>query len=201
MTAKRQWERSSRALVKLNRHLISISHIGISYRYLTRVSPIGISYRYLISVCRRGGGKVRPPAYKFVLKFTFGERFLAGGPGEPFQPINLYQKWPLEVMSHQVAQGMPASVQIYTKIGLWKTFSGRWPGRTPPAYKSIRKVISGGHFPASRPGSARQLTNVYQNWPLEGVSRQVARGNPASLQIYTKSGLCRSSASHRGRQR
>ena len=134
---------------------------------------------------------MRPPAHKFVLKLTSGGHFPAGGPGEPSQPTNLYEKWPLEAISRQAARGAPASVQIYTKIGLWRAFPGRWPGGAPPAYKSIRKVASGGHFPASGPGSARQHTNVYQNWPPGGVSRQVARGSPASVQIYTKSGLWR----------
>ena len=111
-----------------------------------------------------------------------------------------------------MAQGGPASVQIYTKSGLQKPFPSKWPRErpqtsksipkgalrkpfpsrcpreAPPAYKSIRKLASGSHFPAAGPRRSRQRTNVDENWPLEASPQEVAQGGPASIKIYTKSG-------------
>ena len=86
--------------------------------------------------------------------------FPAGGPGRPRQHTNLYEKWPLESISQQVAQRSPPSVQIYTKSGLWRPFPNKRPREVPPACKSIRKVASGSHFPTSGPGKPRQRTNL-----------------------------------------
>ena len=44
----------------------------------------------------------------------------------------------------------------------------------PPAYKSIRKVGRGGHFPAGGPGRC-QRTNLYEQWPPETISRELAK--------------------------
>ena len=98
--------------------------------------------------------------------------------------------WDTDVIcSQHLAQGGPATVQIYTKTGLWGAFPNKPAREGPPAYKSIPKLASGRHFPAGGPGRARQRTNLYQNWPPEGISQQVAQGSPATVQIYTKSGL------------
>ena len=48
----------------------------------------------------------------------------------------------LEAISQQVAQGGPASVQIYTKSGLQKPFPSSWLREVPPLCKSIRNVAS-----------------------------------------------------------
>ena len=94
-------------------------------------------------------------------------------------------------MRAPVAQGSPATEQIYTKSGLWSPFPSRPPRESPPAYKSIPKVASGGHFPAGGPGRARHRTNRYEKWPLGPISQQAGQGEPASVQIYTKTGLRR----------
>ena len=44
-------------------------------------------------------------------------------------------------------------------------------------------------FPALGPGRARHRTNLYEKWPLGPISQQAAQGEPASVQIYTKTGL------------
>ena len=140
-----------------------------------------------------------PPPYKSIRKVTSGAHFPAVGPGRPRQRTNLYEKWPLGPISQQVAQGGPATVQIHTKSDLWGPFPSSWPREAPPAHKSIRKVTSGAHFPASGLGRARQRTNLYQNWPPGGVSQHMARGSPATLQSYTKCGLWGSFPSRRPR--
>ena len=117
------------------------------------------------------------------------DTFPALGPGRARHRTNLYEKWPLGAISQQAGQGGPASVRIYKKTCFRRAFSSRWPREGPPPYKSIPKLASGAHFPTGRPGRARQRTNLYQNWPPEGVSQQVAQGSPATVQIYTKSGL------------
>ena len=125
------------------------------------------------------------------------------------QRTDPHEKRPPEVMSEQVPQGGPASIQIYTKSGLRKPFPSRWPREAPPACKSIRKLVSRSHFPRGGPasvqiytksglrkpfpsrwpGSSRQRANLYEKWPPEAISKQVTQGGPASMQIYTKSGL------------
>ena len=98
--------------------------------------------------------------------------------------------WDTDVIcSQHLAQGGPATVQIYTKTGLWGAFPNKPAREGPPAYKSIPKLASGRHFPAGGPGRARQRTNLYDKWPLGPVSQQAAQGGPASVQIYTKTGL------------
>ena len=71
-----------------------------------------------------------------------------------------YEKWPPEAISQQVAQGGLDSAQIYTKSELRRPFPNRWPREVPTAYKSIRKVNSGSHFPAGVPERSRQRTNL-----------------------------------------
>ena len=102
---------------------------------------------------------------------------------------NLYEKWLAEAISQQVAQGGLANIQIYTRSGLRTPFPSRWPRTVSPAYTSILEVASGGHFPASGPGRSRQRTNLYEKWPPEAISQQVAQGGPANVQIYTRSGF------------
>ena len=89
--------------------------------------------------------------------------------GRSRQRTNLYEKWPPEAISLQVAQGSPDSVQIYTKSGLRTPFPSRWPREVPTAYKSIRKVASGGHFPAGGPERPRQRTNRYVKGAPEAI--------------------------------
>ena len=110
-----------------------------------------------------------------------GGHFPPGGPGSASQRINLYQNWPLEGVSRQVARGSPASLQIYTKSGLWRPFPSKWPWERPPAYKCISKLASGGRFPAGGPGKPRQRTNLYEKWPLETISQPMAQGAPSSV--------------------
>ena len=74
------------------------------------------------------------------------------------------------------------------KSGLRKSFPSKWPREVPPAYKSLRKVVSGDHFPAGGPGRPRQRTHLCENSPLKAIPRQLAQGGPASVQIYAKSG-------------
>ena len=66
-------------------------------------------------------------------------------------------------------------MQIYRKSELRRPFPSSWPREVPPAYKSIRKVASGGHFPAVGPGRSRQRTNLYEQWPPETISRELAK--------------------------
>ena len=132
-----------------------------------------------------------PAIVQIYTKSDSGAHFSAGRAGRAGQRTNLYQNWPPEGVSQQVAQGSPATVQIYTKSGLWGAFPNRPPRGTPPAYKSIPKLASGGRFPAGGPGKPRHRTNLYENWPLGPISQQVAQGGPASVQIYTRTGLRR----------
>ena len=108
-----------------------------------------------------------PPTHKSIREVASGGHFPAGG------------------------QGGPANIQIYKIGGLQRPFPSRWPGEVPPGYTSMRKVASGGHFPAGGLGRARQRANLYEKWPPEAISQQVAQGGRASVQIYTKSGLRR----------
>ena len=117
-----------------------------------------------------------PPPYKFIRKVASGGHSPTGRPGGPRQRTNLYQNWPPEGVSLQVAQGSPATVQIYTKTDLWGPFPSRWPREGPPAYKSIPELASGGHFPAGGPGKPRHRTNLYEKWPLGGISQQMTQG-------------------------
>ena len=66
------------------------------------------------------------------------------------QRANLFEKWPPEAISEQVAQGALASVQIYMKSGLRKPFPSNWTKVVPPACTSIGKVAAEGHIPAAR---------------------------------------------------
>ena len=112
-----------------------------------------------------------PPAYKSIPKLASGGRFPGGGPGKPRHRTNLYEKCPLGPISQHVAQGGPASVQIYTKTGLRRAFSSRWPREGPAPYKSIRKVASGAHFPAGRPGGALQRISYTKRVDIYSYSR------------------------------
>ena len=67
-------------------------------------------------------------------------------------------------------------MQIYTRSGLRKPFPSRWPREARPAHKSIRKLASGGHFPAGGLGRSRQRTHLYENRPSEAIAQQVAQG-------------------------
>ena len=53
--------------------------------------------------------------------------------------------------------------------------------------KMFVRATSGDRFPASGPRRSRQCANLYVKWPPGAISRQVAQGGPAGVQIYTKS--------------
>ena len=133
---------------------------------------------------------------------------------KPRQLTHLHGKCSPEVISQQVAQGSPTSVQIYAESAFRRPFPNRWPSEAPSTYKSMRKVLSGGHFPAGGPERPCQLTNlcrkcppdaICSRWPREAPPaykplRKVLSGGhfpaggpgcPASVQIYTRSGLRR----------
>ena len=68
---------------------------------------------------------------------------------------------------------------MYIKIGLWRAFPGRWPGGTPPAYKSIRKVASADHLLliAGASGSARLRILHSRSMAREARCRTLVQGN------------------------
>ena len=88
----------------------------------------------------------------------------------------------------------PSQIWPGAAPAMWRPFSNRfernspiWPG-APPAYKSIRKVAAGAHFPTGGPGSARQRQIYTKTGLRRAFPSRWPREAPASVQIYTKSG-------------
>ena len=176
--------------LRLGRYLRTLQHCLSICTYIHTYTHTHIHTYLCLYLCVNIYTYTCTYTYKHAHRAGTGHcRFPTGGPGEPRHRANLYVTWPLGPISRQLAQGSPAGVQIYTKTGLRRPFPSRWPREAPPPYKSIRKVASGAHFPAGGPGRARQRINLYQNWPPEAISQQMAQGSPATVQIYTKCGL------------
>ena len=85
------------------------------------------------------------------------------------------------------AMGMSKNGKAYTKSGLWTPSPSGWPREAPPAYKSIRKAASGGHFPVDGGQRSCRRTILCKKWPPGVISQWMAQGGPASVQIYRKS--------------
>ena len=82
-----------------------------------------------------------PPPYKSIRKVASGAHFPAVGPGRARQRTNLYQNWPPGGVSQHMARGSPATLQSYTKCGLWGSFPSRRP-RGAPQRISCRKDVN-----------------------------------------------------------